>query len=137
VLVHSVGLTPVVFPAAFERGAEVIASFAGTVSGTPLRYDHNVPVYIGELAPPATGDWPWDESLWTQKMRDIIADLRATPRPTGPFERWELTQYGVKERMVPGDVPVRSKTGEVFGSVTRDSLLKADIEGTMRSADGS
>jgi len=132
VLISNVGVTPVLFPAVFERGAEVLATFSGTAGGTQVHYEHNVPIYIGKITPRTPDDWPWDEALWTQKMRDIIMDLRATPKPSGPFERWELTQYGVKEKMVPGDVQVRSKNGEVFGSVTRDSLLKADIEGTMR-----
>jgi len=132
VLVNDIGVTPVVFPAVFERGAEVVASFSGTVGGTQLTYEHTVPVYVGKIAPRPTDDWPWDESLWTQKMRDIIADLRATPKPTGPFEPWEITQYGVKENMYPGEIEVRSKSGEVFGTVSLDSLIKADIEGTMR-----
>ena len=91
-----------------------------------------MPVYIGEIAAPAPGDWPWDEQRWTQKMRDIAAELRATSPPAGPFERFEITQYGVKEKLEPGDVEVRSAAGEVFGKVTRRSLMLADIEGTMR-----
>ncbi|TMQ14398.1 MAG: hypothetical protein E6J91_15475 [Deltaproteobacteria bacterium] len=65
-------------------------------------------------------------------MRDIAAELRATSPPAGPFERFEITQYGVKEKLEPGDVEVRSAAGEVFGKVTRRSLMLADIEGTMR-----
>lgn len=65
-------------------------------------------------------------------MRQIIADLRTTPKPSGPFERWEITQYGVKEKMVAGETEVKSKKGEVLGRVTLFSLMKADIEGTMR-----
>jgi hypothetical protein len=128
VLVNDIGVTPVVFPAKFSRGAEILASFAGA----GVHYKHDVPIYIGAIKAPTDGDWPWDEALWTPKMRDIIADLRATPTPTGPFERWEITQYGVKEKMQPGEVPVKSASGEVFGAVTRESLMKADIEGTMR-----
>jgi hypothetical protein len=132
VLVNDIGVTPVVFPAAFERGAEVVAAFSGTAAGQQVHYEHNVPIYIGTIKPPDPDTWPWDEALWTQKMRDIIADLRATPKPAGPFEKWEITQYGVKEKMLPGDVEVKSDKGEVFGTVSRDSLLLADIEGTMR-----
>jgi len=132
VLVNDIGVTPVVFPTAFERGAEVVASFSGSAGGAQVHYQHDVPIYIGKIATPAAGDWPWDEALWTPKMRDIIADLRATPKPTGPFERWEITQYGVKEKLLPGDIEVKSKAGEVFGTVSLNSLMKADIEGTMR-----
>lgn len=133
VLVNDIGTTPVVFPPVFTRGAEIVAQLSGTGSeGTRITYDHAVPVTIGEIARPAPGDWPWDEQLWTQKMRDIIAELRATPAPAGPFERFEITQYGVKEKLDSGDVEVRSDQGQVFGKITRRSLMLADIEGTMR-----
>lgn len=96
------------------------------------------------------GGWPWDESLWPASMRSIVAELRATPRPAGPFtERWALSTYGVKEKMNSigprdrktgkpkfadgGDlVPVLDKAGKEFAKVTRYSLFAADIEGTMR-----
>lgn len=133
VLVNNIGVTPVMFPPVFTRGAEIVASLAGTGSeGTKIRYDHDVPVTIGEIAPPGPDDWPWDEQRWTQKMRDIIAELRATRPPAGPLERFEITQYGVKEKLDPGDVEVRSDKGQVFGRITRRSLMLADIEGTMR-----
>lgn len=34
--------------------------------------------------------------------------------------------------MASGDIEVKSRRGNVFGQVTRVSLMKADIEGTMR-----
>jgi hypothetical protein len=65
-------------------------------------------------------------------MRDIADELRATKAPSGPFEHFEITQYGVKERIEPGDVEVKSASGKVYGKVSRRSLMLADIEGTMR-----
>jgi len=132
VLIDNIGVTPVVIPQSFERGAQIVASFSGTAAGQPVQYEHQVPLYIGAIRQPGANDWPWDEALWTPKMRDIISDLRNTTKPKGPFERWEITQYGVKEKMASGDTEVKSRKGDVFGQVTRVSLMKADIEGTMR-----
>lgn len=96
------------------------------------------------------GTWPWDESAWPQMMRDILRELRETPKPSGPFtEQWAFSTYGVKEKMDavgPRDrktkklrfadgadlVPVMDLAGTVFDRVTRYALFAADIEGTMR-----
>lgn len=103
-------------------------------------------------AEPVVADegWPWDERAWPASMRNIVAELRATPRPTdGHFEQWAFSTYGVKEKLNSvgprdkktktlrfadgGDeVPVRDKNGTVYGAATRYSLYAADIEGTMR-----
>lgn len=131
-LVDGIGTTPVVFPPEFKNGAEVLASFSGTGSdGTSIRYEHKVPMYIGDVATEPTSEWPWDRSLWTKKMVDIHADLVATPAPTGPFEEFEVTQYYVKE-VTPGDVQVKNAAGQVYGTISLKSLMQADIEGTMR-----
>jgi len=127
---------PIEFPKEFGVGAEVLATFDGKAKdGAKISYAHDVPVYVGLLEPDhhrIDDEWPWDERKWTQKMRDIVADLRATKVPSGPFERFEITQYGVKEKIEPGDVEVRSDDGEVYGTVSKHSLMLADIEGTMR-----
>ena len=35
-------------------------------------------------------------------MRDIIMWCRKMQRPTGPFQEFEITQYGVKEKLETG-----------------------------------
>lgn len=132
VLVDGIGVTPLVVPAAFKDGAEITATFDGTAAGTKLHYKSDVPLYIGPVVAASSDDWPWADARWTQKMRDIANDLRSTPPGTGPFERFEITQFGVKEKVDAGDVAVKSKSGEVYGKVTLRSLMLADIEGTMR-----
>src|SRR5262249_44013800 len=59
-------------------------------------------------------------------------ELRARPRGRGDFHTREITQYGVKEKVRPGDVPVLDKAGRELGRVDKRSLFLADIEGTMR-----
>lgn len=129
---HDVGKTPVKFPAAFKQGAEIIAKLSGqAMNGAAAQFDMKAAVYVGHVARDAD-EWPWDERLWTAKMRDISMWCRKTQKPSGPFQEFEITQYGVKEKLEPGDVPVKSPDGTVFGHISRQSLLLADIEGTMR-----
>lgn len=99
----------------------------------------------------ATDGWPWDEAPWPKALREIVRELRETPKPTdlSAGEPWAISTYGVKEKLDalgPRDrktkelryadggtkVPVLSPTGKVLGEVTRYSLFAADIEGTMR-----
>lgn len=127
-----IGKTPVKFPKAFKHGAEIVAKLSGSaMTGESVSFEIKAPVYVGHIKPPES-DWPWDERLWTAKMRDIITWCRKVQKPTGPFQEFEITQYGVKEKLEPGDVEVKSPDGDVFGKISRHSLMLADIEGTMR-----
>jgi hypothetical protein len=130
------GIFPVVLPDDIAVGVELTAKLEGkTNDGTALHATSDVPLHVGApiAAPVPAGDWPWDEALWTSRMRAIIAELRAEPKPAAPsFHEREITQYGVKEKMLPGDTPVLAVDGTEFGKVAKNSLMKAEIEGTMR-----
>jgi hypothetical protein len=130
------GIFPVVLPDDVPLGTVLTAKLEGkTNDGTSLHSTTEVPLHVEQpIATRApTGDWPWDEALWTPKMRAIIAELRAEKKPaSADFHVRELTQYGVKEKMLPGDTPVLDVDGKELGKVAKSSLMKADIEGTMR-----
>ena len=121
----------VAIPDAFVIGVAIVAELTGTHQGAQEKKSSSVPLHVGKLDQPP-GDWPWDEKLWTQQMRDVIADLRGTPAPPGPYDQFEITQFGVKERIEPGTIEVKSPKGQVFGTCSLRSLMLADIEGTMR-----
>jgi peptidoglycan hydrolase-like protein with peptidoglycan-binding domain len=132
VAVAGAGVQAVAIPAVFGRGSILTARLRGTASGTILDKVSDVPLYVGQVVAPPTGDWPWDEAKWTPIMRNVVAELRATPRGPGNYHRREITQYGVKEKIAPGDIPVLDKAGRELGRVDKRSLYLADIEGTMR-----
>lgn len=125
------GTLDVAIPELFAIGSAIAVRLTAVASGARHENAPKHHLHVGALDTPP-GDWPWDEKLWTPQMRDIIADLRGTPAPTGPFDRFEITQFGVKEKLEAGDVEVKSKKGQVFGTVSLRSLMLADIEGTMR-----
>lgn len=138
VAVNGKGVRPLVVPPAFGVGSILTAKLKGHASnGATLEKDSDVPLYIGAIKPPppssmADDGWPSDESTWTKKMRDIAAELRATPKGTGNYHRREITQYGVKEKIESGDTPVLDENDRELGRVSKRSLFLADIEGTMR-----
>lgn len=75
---------------------------------------------------------PWDEAQWPRRMQHVLADLRVTRPPANPtLSTWMLTQFGVKTRIGDGDTPVNDKNGKVLCRVALESLMRADIEGTM------
>jgi peptidoglycan hydrolase-like protein with peptidoglycan-binding domain len=125
------GTLDVVIPQIFAIGAAIVGELTATSSAGKAKQSSKVPLHVGTLDPPS-GDWPWDQKLWSQTMRDIYSDLAGTPAGTGPFDRYEITQFGVKEKLASGDVEVKSKSGQVFGTIALRSLMLADIEGTMR-----
>ncbi|HEU4735337.1 MAG TPA: peptidoglycan-binding protein, partial [Kofleriaceae bacterium] len=132
VAVAGAGVQAVQIPPVFERGAILTAHLKGNASGTILTKASDVPLYVGQVVAPASSDWPWDETRWTPLMRNVLAELRAARKGPGNYHRREITQYGVKEKILPGDTPVLDKAGRELGRVDRRSLFLADIEGTMR-----
>jgi hypothetical protein len=136
VAINGRGVAPLVVPAAFGVGSLVTARLKGSANGQNIEKESDVPLYIGALKLVESNDmgddWPWDESKWPKKMRDIVAELRSTPKGSGNFHRREITQYGVKEKIQPGDTPVLDENGRELGRVDKRSLYLADIEGTMR-----
>jgi peptidoglycan hydrolase-like protein with peptidoglycan-binding domain len=131
-VVNGAAVQSVPIPPAFGIGSILTASVKGKGSRGIVEKASQVPLYVGPLVKTAAGDWPWDESLWTPKMRAIVAELRKTPKGTGNYHRREITQYGVKEKILPGDTPVLDKNGRELGRCALKSLYSADIEGTMR-----
>ncbi|HEY4243305.1 MAG TPA: hypothetical protein VGM88_26010 [Kofleriaceae bacterium] len=128
------GITVVTIPKDFAAGSKLSARVRGTAKGQLVDKTTQVALEVGSPPPPASDDWPWDETKWTPYMRGVVAELRAAPKGPGTFTQREITQYGVKERMEPGDVQIMGKAGplSLFPPVTKLSLYRADIEGTMR-----
>lgn len=132
VAVGGAGVQAVAIPPVFGRGSVLTAHLRGKASGAVLEKASDVPLYVGQVVPPPTGDWPWDEATWPPIMRNVVAELRAARRGPGNYQYREITQYGVKEKVSPGDTPVLDKAGRELGRVDKRSLYLADIEGTMR-----
>jgi len=131
------GSSAVAIPAEFGVGSVLSARLRGNANGTLVDKTTMVPLYVGGVAAPAQDEWPWDEAKWNPYMRGVIAELRATPKGPGAFTLREVTQYGVKESLKPGDVPIMGKVGKnvvalPLASVDKLGLYLADIEGTLR-----
>src|SRR6185503_19385277 len=109
VVVAGRGIQAIAIPAAYAAGSVLTARLRGTAAGAKIDRSSDVPLYIGKVATPGEHDWPWDESKWPVRMQRIVAELRATPRGRGNFHTREITQYGVKEKVRPGDVAVLDK----------------------------
>jgi hypothetical protein len=77
-----------------------------------------------------------EEKAWPQKMQDKANELRAAAAPNaGQFQQFEITKYFVKA--VPeGTTPLKDASGKELAKVSLEALKKADIEGTLRLADG-
>lgn len=130
-------LCSVAIPKDFAAGARLVAHLRGTANGKIVDKTTQVPLYVGGVVAPAQDDWPWDEKLWTEYMRGVAAELRATPKGPGNFQRREITQYGVKESLRPGDIQIMGQSGKTtvplpLPPVAKLGLYLADIEGTLR-----
>jgi peptidoglycan hydrolase-like protein with peptidoglycan-binding domain len=131
------GVCPVPIPKAYAAGSVLTAHLRGSARGRLVDKATMVPLYVGAVAAPAQGDWPWAESLWNDYMRAVIAELRATPKGPGNYATREITQYGVKEALRPGDVQIMGKVGKnvvplPLPPVAKLGLYLSDIEGTLR-----
>jgi peptidoglycan hydrolase-like protein with peptidoglycan-binding domain len=132
VVINGFGVQPVAIPPVFGLGSVLTAHVKGRTAGGAIEKSSQVPLYVGPAVPPPASDWPWDEARWTPKMRAIVAELRRAPKGAGAYHTREITQYGVKEKIAPGDTPVLDKAGRELGRCALRSLYLADIEGTMR-----
>lgn len=131
------GICSVRIPADFAAGARLVAHLRGSANGHTVEKATQVPLYVGGVIAPAQDDWPWDETRWPAYLRGVLAELRAAPKGPGRFARREITQYGVKESLQPGDVPIMGRSGKhivplPLPAVDRRGLYLADIEGTLR-----
>ena len=127
---HGAGSAALIVPRRFRAGATLSLQ----LSAAGITRTSNVALYIASPPPPPR-DWPWDETRWPSHVRDMVAQLRAIPRPAGPYQPRTITQYGVWDDVVDGDVPVCDPRGRALGHADRRSLYLADLEGTMRLGD--
>ncbi len=141
------GLGALTLPQSFGMGSVIVAHVEADTPSGKISKDSDHPLVIGPPVPPpppkaaatpaaTDGSWPWDDSKWPQRMRDRLADLRATQAPTGgTFDRRQITHYYVKVAKA-GNTPVVDASGNQIGTCDWKTLFEADIEGTLRLADG-